>query len=334
MLERYKRATTGAEVHLNPYLEAARESANVLGLTGLTALSLATLNPLPLLVGAVAEAAYLVTVPDTGWYRKRVSDREAEAYQQAVLARRQALEQDILHTLAPRTTERYNKLVRLREQIDREAPEDGSLYNDIFCRLDEMIERFLVFAQTDARFRAYLRGLTEDCPPDTGAPPSSGAARKDDARGKDAGRGRSDARDGGKSDVTRSQAIRWWGGGSLPNDTGDNTWVDKVTTLIAERYKREQGEVDGQIERAADDDSATAVLTKRREVLQYRIDNVLKIGKDLTNLNNQMDLLEDTFGMISDQIRARPPKEVLSEVEDVVLRTNLNTEVLDSMSEH
>ena len=52
----------------------------------------------------------------------------------------------------------------------------------------------------------------------------------------------------------------------------------------------------------------------------------------MLNLNHQLELLEDTFGLISDEIRARPPEQVLADIEDVVSQTNTMTQVLEEMA--
>ena len=47
-------------MHTNRFREAFRENANLAGLAGALAVSAALLNPIPLLVGAAAEVAYLL----------------------------------------------------------------------------------------------------------------------------------------------------------------------------------------------------------------------------------------------------------------------------------
>ena len=50
------------------------------------------------------------------------------------------------------------------------------------------------------------------------------------------------------------------------------------------------------------------------------------------NLNHQLQLLEDTFGLISDELLARPPEQVLADIEDVVSQTNTMTQVLEEVA--
>jgi len=68
------------------------------------------------------------------------------------------------------------------------------------------------------------------------------------------------------------------------------------------------------------------------EVLKRRRDFVAKIGRIQTNLNHQLNLLEDSFGLVSDEIRARPPQQVLSDIEEVVSQTNTMTQLLEEVA--
>ncbi len=54
---------------------------NTVGLAGFAAISAATLNPVPLLGALVVEAAYLLFVPDSKWFERRLAskyDKEVE----------------------------------------------------------------------------------------------------------------------------------------------------------------------------------------------------------------------------------------------------------------
>jgi hypothetical protein len=42
--------------------------------------------------------------------------------------------------------------------------------------------------------------------------------------------------------------------------------------------------------------------------------------------------LEDTFGLINDELRARSPEQVLVEIEEVVAQTHTMTTVLDEVA--
>src|SRR4051794_767162 len=116
----------------NRYLEAFRESFNVVGLTTAVALSAATLNPLPLLAGVVAEAAYLLFVSDSRWYEKRLSRRyDAEVEQR----RRQVMEQ-VLPTLRPSMQARFTHLDEMRAQISAQPVEGQTWFQEVLRKLD------------------------------------------------------------------------------------------------------------------------------------------------------------------------------------------------------
>jgi hypothetical protein len=59
---------------------------------------------------------------------------------------------------------------------------------------------------------------------------------------------------------------------------------------------------------------------------------VSQIGEILSNLNMQLHLMEDTFGLINDEIRARSPEQVLADIDDVVNQTDNLTETLQEVS--
>jgi len=59
---------------------------------------------------------------------------------------------------------------------------------------------------------------------------------------------------------------------------------------------------------------------------------VVRIGQSLINVSHQLNLMEDTFGLISDEIRARSPEQVLADIEDVVFQTDSLTATLEDVS--
>jgi hypothetical protein len=100
---------------------------------------------------------------------------------------------------------------------------------------------------------------------------------------------------------------------------------------VQSHYDREINELNQMAVNEADANTR-AVLEKRCEVLQRRREFVGKIGRIQVNLNHQLHLLEDTFGLISDEIRARPPQQVLADIEDVVSQTNTMTQLLEEVA--
>jgi hypothetical protein len=100
---------------------------------------------------------------------------------------------------------------------------------------------------------------------------------------------------------------------------------------IQAQYDEDMADI-GRSRDAEEEQSTRAVLEKRIEVLQQRKEYVGKIGRILTNLGHQMELLEDSFGLINDQIRARSPEQVLADIEGVVYQTDSMTKLLDELA--
>ena len=100
---------------------------------------------------------------------------------------------------------------------------------------------------------------------------------------------------------------------------------------IEQSYLREIAKVKAQAEQETDDDTK-AVLEKRLDVLQRRQEFIGKVDKILTNISNQLKLLEDTFGLINDEIRARSPEQILADIEDVVWQTDTMTKLLEEVA--
>src|SRR5690242_12835477 len=134
--------------------EAFKENFNLVGLASIAALSAATLTPIPLLIGLVAEAAYLMFVPDSKWFDARLSKKfEAE-----IAKRREAMKAEILPQLRPATVERYQRLEASRQQLAAQQME-GQWWQEVLRKLDYLLETFLQFASKEVHFRDYLTSV-------------------------------------------------------------------------------------------------------------------------------------------------------------------------------
>lgn len=303
--------------NLNRYIVAFKEHANVVGLSSAVALSAALLNPLPLLVGLVAEAAYLIFVPDSKWYESRLSRKhDAE-----VVARRAQLKARVLPLLAPEMLERFSRLEVCRVRIgqvpvDRAAGSGDQWFREVLRKLDYLLEKFLMFASKEVEFRRHLQSVADEA---RGAPPhrSGGDVRLFEMR--------------------KGRTVRA-GTGKTPERSGDGPGLDPATRWIQDTVSDVQARYDldmtqiRELQANEPDENTKAVLGKRLDVLKRRHEGIGKIGKILTNLNHQLELLEDTFGLINDEIRARSPEQVLSEIEDVVFQTESMTQLLEEMA--
>ena len=270
----------------NRVRDAFMEGYNTLGLASMVAVSAAMLNPLPLIVGAVAEAAYLLFVPDSRWYAERIETK----YDAAVAERRAKLKAEILPTVSGSIANRFLRLEAVRGQIDGQTGGDRKPYRLVLRKLDYLLEKFLLFGQKQAQFRSYLANLlieVENLP--AGTPNERGVV-----------------------------------------EPGEG-WARRTAERIQKHYEHE---IERMGETLAKETNlhTVAILEKRGEVLQRRREYVERIAETLTNLGHQLGLMEDTFGLINDEIRARSPEQVLADVEGVVSQTDTLTERLEEVA--
>lgn len=310
--------------------KAFEEGFNLVSLGGAAALSLATLNPIPFLVGLVAEAAYLLFVPDSSWYMSRLS-RKADA---EVAARRAELKRQIFPQIPEIEQRRFEKLEGIRAQIGGQSDLQGQQwFREVLRKLDYLLEKFLMFTMKEAQFRKYILSVQKDVVPNYRPRRTDAQEENDDftvipVRVVDRRRGkekRDDRRDRGNG-KNRQEAEEE----ELPPPLTD-IWVNEIVGVIQKKYDSEITEL-SEKSTAESDHNTRAILEKRVDVLRQRHEYVGKIGKILINLGHQMDLLEDSFGLINDQIRAQSPEQVLADIEGVVYQTDSMTRLLDELA--
>ncbi len=126
---------------MKPLLKSAlREDVNILSLATAAALSLALLSPVPVLVAFVAEAAYLMYVPDAAWYAVRVR----RCQDAARLARRARSQRDIFPQLYEASREQYLRLEAQRVMLGVQAQaEDDKDAFVLMSRLDDLLDLLL-----------------------------------------------------------------------------------------------------------------------------------------------------------------------------------------------
>jgi hypothetical protein len=303
----------------NRYLEAFKERFNVVGLSTAVAVSAASLNPLPLLAGLVAEAAYLLFVADSRWYQTRLARR----YDAEVEKRRLQVKEQVLPTLRPSMQTRFTRLEEMRTQINAQPVEGQTWFREVIRKLDYLLEKFLQFASKDAQFRAYLQSLLDEVRNDT---PRRGGElgfylRAADERSR-------------RSQPNRSRDPRFVEPpprGELFSMDWEDRWVEQTIGEVQAHYEAEMCDI-RQLMEAEQDASTKEVLEKRLDVLQRRHEFAGKMGKILANLSHQLKLLEDTFGLINDEIRARSPEQLLADIDEVVWQTDTMTKVLEEVA--
>lgn len=282
---------------LNAFKAALTENLNLAGLATATAVSMAMLNPLPLLGALVVEAAYLLFVPDTKWYEKRL----AVKYDAEVVERRRKLRHQVFPKLNPQTQARFARLEMTRDQIGNQTVEGRMIYREVLRKLDYLLEKFLLFASKEVEFENYLRSVLDEVKHGPVVPPP--VQKKPN-----------------KKIVFQIEDM-----------TDKDEWTKDTVEMICEKYSRE---IDGIDELVARDENLhnQAVLGKRKEVLNRRSQYVVRIGQSLINVSHQLHLMEDTFGLINDEIRARSPEQVLADIEDVVFQTDSLTATLEDVA--
>jgi hypothetical protein len=296
----------------NKVSSAFKEGFNTIGLAAVVAISAALLTPIPLLAGLVAEAAYLLFVPDSKWYEARLSKR----YDAEVETRRQKLKDQVLPTLRPEMQQRFSRLESMRLQIGTQGADDATWFREVLRKLDYLLEKFLLFASKDAQYRSYVRSVRDELDttnqqPARAMPP----VQRIDVR---------DRRAGARQQQPSAPPY-------IPPVDSSDQWVQRATGEIVAWFDQELAEVAESLAKEQDEDTK-AVLEKRKDVLERRREFMGKITKILTNLNHQLELVQDTFGLINDEIRARSPEQILADIEDVVYQTDTMTTLLDEVA--
>ncbi len=324
----------------NRYLEAFKESYNVLGLSAAVAASAALLNPLPLLFGLVAEAAYILFVSDSRWYQVRLAKR----FDADIEKRRAELKMRIVPTLQPAMQERFARLEAMRANINDQVQDQPDWFREVLRKLDFLLEKFLHFAAKDAQFHQYLQSvLAQECGVTNfsqlnGGPTTYNLAQTPQAATAQLGSNRGLAGalppTSARSSRAKSQippAPNSVTNSALAQVSGGEKWTQNAIAQIQAHYDDELQGLKTQAENESDA-STRAVLEKRVDVLARRREFIGKIGRIQTNLLHQLSLVEDTFGLISDEIRAQPPEQVLADINDVVSQTNTMTQLLEEFA--
>lgn len=332
----------------NRHLEAFKEGFNLAGLATAASATFALIAtpfmPIPLLAAIVAEVAYLMFVPDSRWYDERVSKRD----DQAVIARRQNLKAQTFPILAPSMRARFEHLEGLRARLDGLVATRGAerkWHREILRKLDYLLEKFLQFAAKEAGFRNYLQGVLDECNASVSGPTPPAARTTQLAPGTI---NAAPKRLGHVPPPPAPTGVTSGHGGQLasalppvvagarrPNaNTGHlsgEEWAREAVKRISEVYERDIERL--RVQTAGEPDTSTRdVMQKRVEILERRREFAVKLGRILANIHHQLQLSEDTFGLITDEMMARPPEQVLSSIEDVVSQANTMSQVLDEIA--
>jgi outer membrane murein-binding lipoprotein Lpp len=278
---------------------------------GLATLSLIAtrLEDLPLFLGAVAlESGYIIFVSDSQWYKNVLRERLARENRR----KRAQLKRTLLPGLSPRNRARFTRLEGMRNQLPTAAAASfgKESLGEVCSQMDVLLDKFLTFAHKDATYRAYLVDMVRPPAPAPGATAATWADRIFDA----ASRLLSE----------KVEGMTLPAGSAAPKRSAD---VAELITQIRQGLEARAEALKAQVD-AAGSDANRAVLAKNLEVVQKRQERIGELGDIITNLEYQLDLIESTFELISDQVRTLAPEQVLRDINDVVVQTESTTEML------
>jgi flavodoxin len=269
----------------NPIRAALKEPAHIIGVGAVCAATFALLNPIPLAAGVIAEAAYLLFVPTSNWYRSRL-DRADVLERKAKLSR---LRDDVVASLGQEIAHRYERLEATRTTIMQSRADGSGLSSgDLDLKLDLLQQRFLEFASQRHNFSQHLKQVLDQLW----------------SRNIDSG--------------------KYSGKGPMTNGRGTTEDVAaQINTFLGQDLATVTRDV-----AKTDDDSEKEILTQRQGVIQRRMDQLDKIAKAVSNIDKQMQLLEDTFGLIGDETHAQAPETIVTDVEEAVARSDALTKTI------
>ncbi len=281
--------------------QAFQEAPNILGIAGLIGLSAATLNPLPLILGLVGEAAYLLFVPDSPWYQRRMEAK----YDAEVRKRREDLKLKVFPGLSEAQRQRFHRLEEMRNRL--QPPEkERAYYRNVFKRLDYLLEKYLLFAGKRAEFIHHIdalirnvRGETKEAKVISNRPPPIKKSLK---------------------------AVE------LPRMVArDEAWIENCAEELRNHYESQLEKLNKQ-RNNEENLHNQALLDKRIEIIGRRKLYAERLGGTVNNLDQQLQLMEDAIGLIGDEIRARSPEQVLADIESVVFQSESLTERLQELA--
>jgi hypothetical protein len=219
------------------------------------------------------EAAYLLVVPRTAWFQRRLRQkREA-----ALAHHRESLRHQVWQRLLPEDRRRFEALERTRSEIDQQA-KASSIPPEMLRQMNDLLPRFLEFAEKRAEYLEYLRGLMKQ-----------------------------------EVGITASRQ-GWWGGTGPAADRGRPG--EAMLQRLLQHYKEEIATVRQAL--AGETPGSADVRQNNLRVLQQCQENLTQMGTILHDLDQQMELVVNTFTLINSQARTRPPEQLLSEVREVV----------------
>ena len=189
------------------------------------------------------------------------------------------------------------------------------------------MEKFLLFASKDSQFREYLNSVQDEVRAGTH---SENNIRREPERQTLVNRRQRPSHISSSIEANRKESPPSSDVGGIGSGARS---LNETIIEIQGYYDREIEALQKEQDQEQDGDTH-AILEKRLEVIERRREFVGKMDKILGNLNHQLHLFEDTFGLISDEVRAHSPEQLLSEIEEVVGQTDSMTKVLEEVASY
>lgn len=277
---------------------AFNEQENMIGIAAFVGASIFLLNPVPLIIGAALEVAYLLFVPDSNWYANKLVQRQKGIAKE----RREALKQKVYDAVDQDYWDKYQQLESVRTQLDDDYVSRPD-WRDVIDRLDTLLGKYLEFGLQDARLRQYLDSLSDQA--EQGLPgllkpknKETSALRERLAQSQQA------------ADNFSDETVRWVETEMASIRLYFQSQISAIQQLINEEETR--------IASGTGNMNNRDTLQKRIEIQTMSLNQAEKIGQGLVNLNQQMALMEETIRLINGQIKSKQPGQVLLDIENLV----------------
>jgi hypothetical protein len=143
----------------NLYLAAFKEQYNLIALFGIAGVALVTGSWLPILAGAVGEAAYVLFFSESGFYKRLTNLRQGKA---KAKQRRQQLDRTVTN-LPQAYRSRCEGLSAGREiilQLSRRPDIAIEMFSEEISKLNYLYETFVGFADLVVHYRRYLHDIS------------------------------------------------------------------------------------------------------------------------------------------------------------------------------
>ncbi|MBS1722669.1 MAG: hypothetical protein JSS66_06620 [Armatimonadetes bacterium] len=268
----------------------------MLGMASIVATSLIAGNPIPAIIGFVAEVIYLVCVPDSRWYQQRLKDRDRLLSDSEFAETFRATRSQALNQMSSSVTERFYTLEHIRQQVAVSSAAKDPWYADVVKKLDQLLVAFLNFGVKERQFRTHLSDTLDNLNRVTGKKNRRAPQLED----------------------TDLDSIE--------------SWTKQTVDAIVAQYQTDAAEVNEKIAGTPPSDPTLSILQKRVELIQRRGEYAGKVGRMLTSVHHQMRLLEDTFGLIADEAQSRPPQQILADIDEAVFQSTILTQAIDEFT--